>query len=114
MDDDRRRWGDPGPLWPGENPYTDLHHPNGTTWVRDPVRGPWPDCCDTHRPAEITEARRAEAARREAAERALAERRHRPYRPPETVITHQDAPSLPEPTIAPPPSRFGFLRRHKP
>lgn len=48
-DRDRRAWNEPEPLYSGQA-LTDLHHPNGTAWVKDPVRGYWPNCCDQHRP----------------------------------------------------------------
>ena len=108
---DGERWGASKPLWTGEA-LTTLHPatPGTDRWVRDPVGGWYPDCCDAHRPKEITEARKAEAAKREAAERALAAMRQRPYHPPE-----DDEPE-PEPAIelTTPPRRFGFLLRRRP
>ncbi len=49
--DERARWHVPEPLYQGDA-LTDLHDGKGTSWIKDPVRGYWPDCCDKHRPAE--------------------------------------------------------------
>lgn len=49
--DERARWNVPEPLYTGDK-MVDLHDGDGTSWVRDPLRGYWPDCCDKHRPPE--------------------------------------------------------------
>lgn len=49
--DERARWNVPEPLYQGDK-LVDLHDGDGTSWVRDPLRGYWPDCCDKHRPPE--------------------------------------------------------------
>ena len=105
-------WGAPKPLWTGEA-LTTLHPetPGRDRWVRDPVGGWYPDCCDAHRPAEIADARRAETAKRDAAERQLAALRQRPYHPPvePEPVTDTTVVVTPEP-----PRRFGFLLRRRP
>ena len=111
---DGERWGASKPLWTGEA-LTTLHPdtPGADRWVRDPARGWFPDCCDAHRPKEITEARKAEEAKREAAERALARMHHKPYVPP--VDDEPEPRPVAEPEAPPePPRRFGFLLRRRP
>ena len=49
--DERSNWNLPEPLYKGDA-LVDLHGGAGTSWVKDPLRGYWPDCCDKHRPAE--------------------------------------------------------------
>jgi len=115
--DERERWNLPEPLYTGSaEVFEDLHpgSPGLQRWVRDPARGWFPDCCDAHRPKEITEARKAEEAKREAAERALARMHHRPYVPP---VDDEPEPGANTSELTPPPEpsrRFGFLLRRRP
>jgi hypothetical protein len=62
MTDRDDRWGEPEPLYTGDA-LGDLHGGKGTRWVKDPVRGYWPDCCDSHRPESKRVGKPAKPAR---------------------------------------------------